>query len=555
MSGPRGTSYSPPRSCGSLWVVDATSGELRPATSRTVAPHTGGDDLGATGQRWGTLFAADGDFSGVVGIDTAPDSAKGQLIVGPADIATGLTLPSIVVYGSAATSTRALIVVREMSSGIHAIFGAETAGGDKVLLGSTTSDPVHIRTVNATRLSIETGGDIIAADASDFGWSDALLTRAAAGVMALVDGDRIGVAGAGASIETGQVATGAFDDTDDATVVALLTKGTDEQNQHLSFAQDGTPAAYECFVDLDTTGARHGDQWHVRVELESDGENAITVTFRNGSGGATIRQAIYSAAVLEQRTYDFVRTGSAWVLNDAVDSSNLIAAKAFSDIWAHVNAVALVISAVDTFTLVNTFANVGSQDAEGHVTGSVSTNFITANTFSGAYDLDYHVSLTVAGGAGKTIAFVPGITYATPLDITDMTDDLVSPIVVTSVAHGLDNGDMVTIADVLVNTAANGDWIVQNKTADTFELFDLHFVASTGNGDYDEGSATGEITVEYPGDSITRAVISQTDLVSVSARAEHAVAVGDTIGLYVVNLDGTENLAITAVNLEVDFLG
>lgn len=57
-----------------------------------------------------------------------------------------------------------------------------------------------------------------------------------------------------------------------------------------------------------------------------------------------------------------------------------------------------------------------------------------------------------------------------------------SPITITSVAHGFENGDEVVIAHVLGNTAANGRWIVANKTADTFEL-----AGSTGNGAYVRG--------------------------------------------------------------------
>lgn len=52
-----------------------------------------------------------------------------------------------------------------------------------------------------------------------------------------------------------------------------------------------------------------------------------------------------------------------------------------------------------------------------------------------------------------------------------------TPIVITSVAHGLSNGDQVDIAYLATNTAGNGVWTVANKTADTFELS-----GSVGNG-------------------------------------------------------------------------
>jgi hypothetical protein len=57
-----------------------------------------------------------------------------------------------------------------------------------------------------------------------------------------------------------------------------------------------------------------------------------------------------------------------------------------------------------------------------------------------------------------------------------------TPIVITSNGHGLSNNDMVAIANVGGNTAANGIWSVDNVTANTFEL-----EGSTGSGAYTSG--------------------------------------------------------------------
>ncbi len=67
-----------------------------------------------------------------------------------------------------------------------------------------------------------------------------------------------------------------------------------------------------------------------------------------------------------------------------------------------------------------------------------------------------------------------------------------SPIVVTSVAHGFSNGDVVFIASVLGNTAANGVWLIGNKTADTFEL-----VGSSGNAAYVSGGTASRVGYKY----------------------------------------------------------
>src|SRR5437016_4713717 len=54
-----------------------------------------------------------------------------------------------------------------------------------------------------------------------------------------------------------------------------------------------------------------------------------------------------------------------------------------------------------------------------------------------------------------------------------------TPSVITSAAHCLSNGDMVTIAAVGGNTNANGNWLIIVLDANTFSL-----VGSSGNGAY-----------------------------------------------------------------------
>lgn len=69
----------------------------------------------------------------------------------------------------------------------------------------------------------------------------------------------------------------------------------------------------------------------------------------------------------------------------------------------------------------------------------------------------------------NTGQFITGATNATP-------------IVITSNAHGLSNGDQAEITGVPGNLAANGTWIVANKTTNTYEL-----TGSVGSGAYTSG--------------------------------------------------------------------
>lgn len=70
-----------------------------------------------------------------------------------------------------------------------------------------------------------------------------------------------------------------------------------------------------------------------------------------------------------------------------------------------------------------------------------------------------------------------------------------SPIVITSANHNLTTNTRVTIAGVLGNTAANGDWMVTIIDGNRFSLN-----SSTGNGAYTSGgtwNTTGVYAISY----------------------------------------------------------
>lgn len=67
-----------------------------------------------------------------------------------------------------------------------------------------------------------------------------------------------------------------------------------------------------------------------------------------------------------------------------------------------------------------------------------------------------------------------------------------TPIVITSTAHGRTNGDVVLIKDIAGNTAANGTWVVANKTDNTYQL-----AGSVGNGAYISGGTGYLIPQDY----------------------------------------------------------
>ena len=77
--------------------------------------------------------------------------------------------------------------------------------------------------------------------------------------------------------------------------------------------------------------------------------------------------------------------------------------------------------------------------------------------------------------------------FETPDEATITAASNAEPIVITSNEHGYTDNMIVTIASVEGNTNANGDWVVTNATADTFELYTTAGVASVGNSAYTTG--------------------------------------------------------------------
>lgn len=71
------------------------------------------------------------------------------------------------------------------------------------------------------------------------------------------------------------------------------------------------------------------------------------------------------------------------------------------------------------------------------------------------------------------------------LSVTGATN--ASPIVITTAAHGLSTGDVVTIASVGGNTAANGTFRITVVSSTTFQLD-----GSTGNGSYTSGGTVAK---------------------------------------------------------------
>ncbi len=234
-------------------------------------------------------------------------------------------------------------------------------------------------------------------------------------------------------------------------------------------------------------------------------------------------------------------------------NTHLLHGDAFSNLWFHsVSKDTVAISSANTFTLIDSFENVGEEDDLSNVLGSTTTSsMIVGADGEGKYNIAFHSSITSAGGASSEMIISAGITLNTTIDVTGATN--ATPIVVTSVAHGLLNGDMVTIAGGTTNTAVNGDWVVTSKTSDNYTLVDLSGSDSVGNGVYDASS--GDVTIKYPGNLLLHRVVSQNDLGVGGVDADVQLLAGDDFSLYVANIGATRDLEISAISLALFRIG
>lgn len=121
--------------------------------------------------------------------------------------------------------------------------------------------------------------------------------------------------------------------------------------------------------------------------------------------------------------------------------------------------------------------------------------------------------------------------------ITDATN--ASPIVVTSAAHGLSDDDIVVVNGVGGNTAANGRWIVDNKTTNTFELY--HYAEVT---DATNASPINIETAEEHGYATGDSIIVAGVLGNTAANGTHTITVVDALNFTLD--DSTGNAAYTS---------
>lgn len=248
----------------------------------------------------------------------------------------------------------------------------------------------------------------------------------------------------------------------------------------------------------------------------------------------------------------YTKSNNELFFQDGAGVEHLVHGDAFSNLWFHdVTVDTVTISTADTFVIVTSFDDIGEQDDLGNLVSSTSTNDMTVGTNgAGQYKATFHLSAGSTGAADEFVLVV-GQVLATPLTISAATN--ATPIVCTSIGHGMRKGDMVTISGGTGNTAVNGDWFLKPVTADTFTLLDLQGNNSVGNGVYD--ADTADVDVVYHGNILLHRTLAQGQLGTGGANADLQLATADKLKLFVANIGGTDNISFTIVNMEAKRIG
>lgn len=240
---------------------------------------------------------------------------------------------------------------------------------------------------------------------------------------------------------------------------------------------------------------------------------------------------------------------------DGDGTTHLLHGDAFGNLWHHgISSATVTISTQGQATLIDSFSVVGGADDLGNVTGSASTNLLTIGAGgAGKHDIGWHSSFTVGGGAKRVMIILPGIVLASPNAVTNATET--TPIVLTVGSHPYENGDMLEVVGVGGNTAANGTSILQNVSSTTVDLYDTQGAAVASSGTYTSG---GEVTIFYPAELLGHRTVSQTDPGVAGGGGpgiDVALAASDSIGIYVINNDSTNNLLVLQITLGTERIG
>ncbi len=138
--------------------------------------------------------------------------------------------------------------------------------------------------------------------------------------------------------------------------------------------------------------------------------------------------------------YGLLETTSAneLMFTDGDGNLHIAVGPAFASMSYHNIAQATTTITTDNeFVPITAFDVIDAFDSLSNIVADPITDddFTAGANAAGQYQCNYHASINVAGGAARDLLIAVGCNLATPLDITNVTDNTITPIVVTSTAH------------------------------------------------------------------------------------------------------------------------
>jgi hypothetical protein len=309
------------------------------------------------------------------------------------------------------------------------------------------------------------------------------------------------------------------------------------------------------------------------VILTGDGGANTLATITGAPSGTTLKILCVDALVTitddDTHAADTVDLSSAFtcaddtvlnLLNDGTswyEISRSVQSDAFGSIRVFaLTTVTMTLPTQNVFKKIDVFEVDGRTDAVGRVTVDASNNEISITAGlggAGEYAVGWHASSSVQGGAIREINIAAGFDPVATFSITGATT--ATPVVITAVGHGLLPGDMIIQSAVGGMSEADGSFITQDNTTDTYSIHSLSGVAVVGVGTYTSG---GTIDIFLPAGLSQRRDTSQSSL-GVSGAGGPGISgqlvENAKVALYAANLDGTQTIVFSSITLGVERIG
>ncbi len=294
----------------------------------------------------------------------------------------------------------------------------------------------------------------------------------------------------------------------------------------------------------------------VKLELTNDNPPVMTVNHDNASGYTKFFEKIYTSGDyifdsdtngIGTITQDNLTAARTWTFRDESGDILTDARIAYGSMWYHGSEVTTTISNALELTKLTLFENPGPSDANSNVVSDPTTDddLTIAAGAGGDYELSFNASLALAGGTNNEFRVLVCVNKASALTVTDATN--ATPIVVTfDAAHGLLNGDVITISGVGGNTAANGDFMVSNKAGTTIELEDLSHTDVAGDGAYTSG---GTSAFTCPGSLVFERMVSGTAIGRGGVNGVYPLVATETVEVWAANITATNDLDMSQIAL------